>query len=579
MDSPVVSFQRWLLAVAVGLAVLLAYCPRIFYGIDIGDAGNQLAKQQSLVEFREIRGAGATTLLSDFVGGVWCRFGPGAKLLWMRFGGALLGALSAIVAFSVLAQIFPVRRAAIVTASSGGLLAAVETYETLVNYYSVPAFLLTCSLALLFSSLRRSVQDREPFIRPLLCGLLLGAAIMARLPLLVLIPVMLLLPILHSFGSPSHRRQALTLCAWLACGVMASFAATGAILILSHLFRPYFDSLLFTFGADPRNDLAEYTLASLLPKYLMRGAKSIGISIILCALIALVAAMRQRFNNTVRCAAVVMIIMGVFLAKTNGSTQAVMRMREVLSGIVVCVAFIEIVRTRRFGNNALLLIAGLAVGAALSFGSTLGLQCSSYGLWLGLPAAMLLGSEQAKTVIVRRSLCIGLVLGTLTLAATVTILDARADWVHVDTRFPLWLSSKPCSHPRLRGIFEDGPRIQSIEGAAAAVQEAARRKGTILCFNHAALFYWLTQTRSWFESPVLYHSSPTVCPAQLQALLQAATLPEVVLIRNLNADEFRRDSLVIRQRLLGPYAYIHVLSTGPFEVFRLPIPGAGRIVK
>lgn len=556
----------------VAAFVFAAVLPGMFFGLDLGDTGNQLARQQSLVVFGEIRGGQAATLLSDLVGGIWQEIGPSAgALLWMRLGGGLLCALSSAAAFFCLVRFFPVRDTAVAVGASGALLGLIAPYEILVHYYTVPAFLITIVLLLIVEMARRGSEGSPAVVLSVLCGALMGVAIIARLPLLVLLPVAgLAASCTFPVKPPSARKNI-----WSATGGM--LAGTGLALLVAvcvlwstGLLGAYFQNILFTFGSSPSNDLAEHNLLRFLPVYCVRGVKAMVIAAVTCVLIAVPSGGRFRLSAGLRRASIVAVFLLILLCKTDGPAQALMRFREVLLGLVVCVTVIEWVRGERRSISFLLLAGGTVAGVAMAFGSALGLQSATYGLWIGLPAAMLVGTEHLEDVRTRREIRLAFGLAAVAVSVFAGVIRQDKDWNHFGTKLTDWRSTEPASHPKLLGIRVEPERLRNIEAAACALGRASKRGDTTLCFNHVGLFYWLTDTRSYFESPVLYHSRPEVVPAQLARLLAAGRLPCAVLFGPGRYTEDIRDRKVIESTLLDANGYVKACSAGLFDIYARP---------
>ena len=541
------------------LVLMLIQTPRmVLEWVDVCDVGNQLAKQQSLFVFHEIRGAVGMTILSDYIGGAWLSLCPSAGILWMRFGGVVLTTLSAGFSFLILSKSFGPKKAGFAVVVAAALISTIAPYGLLVHYYTVPVLFLSFSLWAL------SITLEIPGVRPLSqahgwvwVGIGAGGAVFARLPLIVLL-IIACCGFVVEFLRADRSIRAGRLLSFLAFsgGVLLVTFVIFSALATQDLLGDYFRSIMFCFSPDACNDLYEYSLRSLLPMYFVRGLKAVSIAI--CLMIGFWT-LRYRFPNKAASFgyiwASVLACIGFFLG-TGGPAQAIQRFREVLVGFII----IQCVRhsclewrkgpafTLIFGSSGLMVLA-------MALGSTLGLQPAVWGMFFALPATFLVLDQTIGYGTVEhqgyqdRGMVGPAVASLAVIALFCPILSSSLTW-RGGTRFSEGADYLTYSIPPLKGSRGDSKTVRSVEGLYQYLHEAVSKGDRAVFYNGVGILYWATQTRCALISPVLYHSRPNVLECQLERLKDSGNLPRVVVIAT------RTESANVPIELLGEYAMI-----------------------
>ena len=558
------------------LLVALAQIPNLFLPeVDLCDIGNQLAKQQSLTVFHELRGSGGMTLLSDFIGGLWLKVFPAGGLLWMRTGGLVLTCGASLLAFLTLVRFFPWRSTFIVVLTTSSLLSVIAPYGAVVHYYTVPAFLLLLALWMLGCALDVGRGNNSSLRWWAGAGFCLGLSIYARLPLMVVglfAGGVWLVALWHE--RHLRARPSLVAGAAFGSGLGLVFFLTLAGLWLVHLQRDFWYSLFFTLGKSPGNDLQEYSFGTLAPKYAVRGIKAL----ILAGSAWVCLAVGQHLFRTIRfwvflslCSVTALTLL---LVASNGPDQAVMRFREILVGFILIQLVWLWVRCRRQRPEFVwLYCAACAASMAMAFGSTLGLQTATWGMWLALPAAILsawvaLPEHGSGLLRPDPGALTALVIAGVAVCLTCLFLPRR----------PVWAKELPAARPELLTQYQtaelrwtrgDAELVKAVDSAVNQVTSLVKPGEPCLFFNHIGILYWLTRTRCAFEAPVLYHTRDGVVQWQLQNMERNGRMPHVVVlaVRTPMSPAIKRDICILRQYFHDQHRYRLVAINDFFETY------------
>lgn len=546
----------WMAFFLVCFILVIIQAHRLFFeGVDICDVGNQLAKQQAVFVFHELKGATGMTLISDLAGGAWLSFFPSGGLLWMRFGGVVLIALSAGVSFLILSNYFEVPAAAFAVFAATSSIAIIAPYGVLVHYYTVPGFFLSLSLFSASLAIRvRETSSGRHLLFWFFSGCLFGLAVFSRLPLAVLLPFLCIAWVAEILLAYRSKRD-VKLGSFLAFfGGFATVVATVfSALAAYNLFSDYLGSIRFCFSSEDCNDLYEYRLRTLFPKYLIRGAKAITLA---GGAVAIGWALRRWIS--LRRSLLPYIIIGTIaccclMLATNGPVQSIQRFREMLVGFVAIGAIIAlVVGARQNRVFILLLVTGLFITLSMAFGSTLGLQPAVWGMFFSLPAAILVPDLLQH---IARPSGVSLVKGGLVwplggtfclLAVVCSLLPSRMTWEPQGSTMRTGKPVELYAHDRLRGTRGEAADVSAINQLLKHLDEVVHPADNCLFFNHMGLFYWLTQSRCAFDSPVMYHSREGVVECQLDKMEHFRSFPKIAVLGrprqdSLSAIEVRRD--------------------------------------
>jgi len=565
--------SEWFWPVFLILSCLIVQAPRIFLGLSLGDAGHHLARQHELVFFGSLRGSAAVSLLSNIAGGLWLRLFSNYGLVWVGLGGALINSVNALLCYAVLRPRFGATRTAIAVALTCGLITAIAPYSLFIDHYTFPALLGTLIVVTVDRAFR-STWWRSQFGWAFIAGLLIGALPFARIPMIVFTALIMMVGI-WGWGRTQGKRhsQIRQLSVGVICGVITAFLIIAFGLFKIGLLTDYVDSLYFTFSSGQLNDLAEYSPAHILPKYLIRGIKAtIFAGFWLTALYVIHKYIRL---GPILYVSVVALSLGIFFVKSNGPTPAVLRFREVLFATIFLYACVYVSRNRH-SHLAWLFVASSVYASLLALGSTFALQPAVYGLWFALPFAVLSLEDERKselhTEASLRALFGPLIVTAVVLLALVCFLPYGMTW-H-DLRPPALLEkTEGYRSLQLKNIQDLPNKVQAIDAVLSEIQRQTKPGDFCLFFNHIAMLYVLTGTRSCFTSPVLFHSRNGVVQAQMGKAEKDGRLPKLCVLKNTanqgskEQREINRDLLYLQNTLVDRLGYRMFYEISGFQLY------------
>ena len=486
------------------LAVFAVSLVQSFHNVDLGDTGNHLINQRFLVREGVIPGPAGLTLLSDVAGGLWCACAAGPSLCWAMVGGAVLSGLNAALAYSVLGDHFPRRLTFAIVLLSSLLIVALQYYPNFIHYYTFPAFLLNCLLFALNKLLCGAPTRPVTLLWAAAVGAFYVLLVLARLPIIVLcigLPF-LVVWMASRRGTRSARYGApIALLSGLALTVLLSWLAMASL----GLFGQYLGSIRMALCSD-----LDYHFNSspvgILSKYLARGPKALAGGATFVILFYFVGAASRRCGAYVGSFLIVCISLLLLFLKADGLYSGLARFREFTFGVVLVLVFGTIAHQwRRRPELCMLLLSGVFCMLALNLGTYMGFQPITFGMWIPLPGAIL-----GSLVVARK--CRWLPLRHIPSLKPCVFASMAVLFIAVES-IP-WMeewrrnNSSNCwacfQSDGLRGMFGEYHDVQTIDGAIAELRTLVKKGDVVLCYNHAALLCWLTETRCFFSVPCLY---------------------------------------------------------------------------
>jgi hypothetical protein len=571
MARGVGSVAPYILGVA---AVVACAVPWIFQGLDFTDDGFHLANQQALVRRGGIP-VGSWAILvwgSDLVGAGWMAFLGGAGLIGARIGWVLLTAITAAASMRILGRIYGARRAAIAVALAAPMLLAHG--RTLIDYNGVPTLFLLLAIDALGIG-----AASLPRWRDVLAGAMLLMASMARLPAA---PAILAVGVLALRCDPgtSGRRWARGF--RMALGFVAA-ALLGAVWLG---VSGHAGDLLASAGLDDVR--GTHALGGI-----VRAMGRDGVAILAVVAAGLIVARGcARARPTPRVAVVVAAVTFLGIAALTGGSIAIAgpaitatRWSTLLVGTCLAVLARAFVARRGDGPVATasddlgaiprrLLIVGLGVGLASCLGSDTGFTKVNRGLWLAVPAALLVGQDLlGRPGRWRAAWC------ALVLALGIGGLAIRSVSSYRDAPDRTSLTAT-IDHPLLRGIRTTPSRARSVEALVRALDGRTGPGDAVLAYGNVPLVQFLTD-----GVPALGHAWPDRLEAveierRLATLGRERALPVVVVRARCNtvdpawpdegraarATAARDEHRLVIDAWLADHAYAIVWANADFEV-------------
>ncbi|MRR36271.1 hypothetical protein EG829_16665, partial [bacterium] len=382
-------------AYTLSTAVFFALLPFIFQGLDVTDTGMSLSVQveafRSHVDLERIF---PLIYLSDFFGGMWLSVINRPSLLWARIGGILLYSANAAIVFSIVSGYFRRERAFLVVFVSSFFLTMRYGID-IINYNTLPAFLLTVELWLFHKALAAPEDSAKSHLLGFLMGLLSLPVILSRVSLatVVICPVVLMVV---AFLIKRHRiGRAVRFLMFSSLGFMISAAVMGLLYwqigLLEHgpvdfLARPI--EALTAKGAHHSPD----SLVSLYKAHISMLTSS---SIHFMVMTAILLAAGPFMPRNLAAAAFVLIpviFVAVKLFQLTGWPYQLVAYKSIMTAAgasTILSALFLILDRGKSTNLVFLLAAGLLIMVLTPLGSNRGLLNLNFGMWLIMPLSFL----------------------------------------------------------------------------------------------------------------------------------------------------------------------------------------------
>lgn len=555
-------------------AVVACAAPWIFQGLDFTDDGFHLANQQALLRRGGLPSGSWESLVwgSDLVGAGWMALLGRAGLLGARLGWVALTAITAVASMRVLGRIYGARRAALAVALAAPMLLAHG--RMLIDYNGVPTLFLLLALDALGIGAASWPRWKDVF-----AGAMLLMASTARLPAA---PAILAVGVLGLRCGPgtSGRRWARP------CRVALGFVTAALLGAVWLGVSGGAQDLLASAGFDDVR--GTHALGGIVRAMRRDAVASLGVAA--AGFVVVRGCARARPTPRVAAFVAAVAFLGI-IASTGGSIVldgpaiTATRWSTLLAG--ACLAALAGALVARRGARPVeaktddpavisprLLILGLGVGLASCLGSDTGFAKVNRGLWLAVPAALLLGQELAgrggRWRAVSCALVLGLGIGGLVVRSSSSYRDAPDR-----TRLTATID-----HPLLRGIRTTPARARSVEALVRALDGRIRPGDALLAYGNTPLVQVLTE-----GVPALGHAwpdrlDPTVIERRLSTLGFERPMPSVVVrarcdttdsawpdeARPPRARHDRDEGRRVIDAWLAGHAYVLVWANADFEV-------------
>ncbi|HXX81599.1 MAG TPA: hypothetical protein VEI46_08615 [Thermodesulfovibrionales bacterium] len=536
--------KKLLLGILLFVLVFAAHAPFIFLGVDICDTGAILMKETGLISEGRIRGATGMTVLSELAGGAWLELYGKPSLLWARLGGILIDSLSAVLAFSILQKYFPLRQTLLTVLISSLFILCFHRYDTLIHYYSFPAFISLIMLLSFDSGLNRDKNDVRTQSYNLSLGVLWVVIFLARFNFIVLG----LLPFLVFFLWENwlvfrSRGKYHFVFTWYG-GAALAMVVTYFVMMKAGVWEQYMASVMPTKHLDPFSHWTTGSLRITLMQQTVRFIKSTLILAIWTGVIIFSSRFISRISRPLRFLLVLGALVGLLFFRSKGPAHASLRFSELLF-VAAVIGNVLLALKARAENPRLsrLLSLGAAVLLPLPLGSAVGLTGTTYGLWFAMPAILLglqnLTSHKASFKFQGLSLLKPYVLPSLVVVSIIIYLMPREYyWNHKAFVPRQTILNAKFSSAGLEGIIDEPNKVKVIDETVQALNTVIKPEDVVLLYNHNALIAWLTRSRSLLDNPVLYHSFKVSIVPIVKKAMNDYGYPKAVVLN----EEYEHDS-------------------------------------
>jgi len=490
-------------------------------GLDMTDEGYHLTRQWLIISHPSSIDVGVAWL-SDMIGGTWLKIVDGLGLLGARLGWAVVIAITSWILFAILRRSFKPTPSAVAVILAG--LAVNYGGDLVLDYNKIPAALLLLAIYFLLpvrAGQRASSAQHD--WRGILGGIILGASVLARLPLVLALP----LPVLMAIVGPRDSKRALlrsllpilTAVGAIACGLLL-LAARGQL-------AGYLNAIHSTLLA-PAAD-STHAPSYLLTLYLRQAGTAAVHGFRLVALLigpallsyALTKWTRWRFLHIVPIAAVA--VLGIYLL--SDLPGGIWDYGLAMPGFFIVMAAVECVVLAISGKRGTaqlrrvqLLITGVAIAVLAMIGSNNGVSNMRHGLHLLIPAVCLGLPDALEGVmdLIKRVLRAGGLPASLQggYPTLLSLLLPVALAVGFSTNSVLFRYNDPyrdssdrsalrCAieSPLLQGVLTSEQRAASTEAMIEQLKTLTNAGDTILAYNSIPLVYYVTQTIPALDTP------------------------------------------------------------------------------
>ena len=505
------------------LILMLIIYPMLFMwqGIDLTDQGYALTTYQRIFDDPPTVLEKLTLLywLSAVIGGLWNQIFGGLGALAFKLAYVFNVYLILLCVYYTLKEYF--NRTQLLFALLLTLMFVNKAVVNWIQYNSLTSLFYVAAGFLLLHGLKK--QSHAPIF---LAALILGLNIFIKIPnilglSLILVPIFY--GYLSHFSTGQYFRIAL---------LFISGSITGVIVILlamhyiGHL-ELYLDAFINIFSrlSAKSDGHSANALVILLIKDSIRMMVFSVFSI--CSVVICSILLSRVHNKPVQ----YFSILGLSVVAYYGLAH-LESWKWIYPGAIIFVLLYYILRTDKYTTQIRTIACiSLVFLYAASFGSDNGIRNMIFGIWLGLPMAILFllqaqPIEFFKRILTPQSMAFVQKLVLSIVIVSTLIIAFRYTYRDNPDRF---LMVHPVSHPMLKGQFTTKDRANSLQELITALSGYVKEDDHLFAYEHIQLVYYLTKTR-----PYLYHSWPMLYPPEdfgtklKQAQREKKELPIVV---------------------------------------------------
>lgn len=573
----------WFGAPAVFVACFAFLLPWIFQGLDLVDSGWHLTNQQQL--YAHASPSGMPTLhslwlLTDLVGGAWLSLGPRPSLLWARLGGVLLLSGSAAAAHGTLTTFFD-RRRAFLAVLVGAAVVTMRSPRFLIEYYTLPAFLLTVALLLL----ARTVTCREPArlrLRALLLGSVVAASILARFVLvgIVVVPVAIALYLWRARQGEPLR----SVVAWIVAGAVASAGVLLALFgALGHL-GSYTASVAsqLSGGLGSGGGVEDYhRMGVVLSRQFSEYGHVVKLTALAVAGLVGTGLIARVVGRRIALAGLALLVVGASWrqATTAGVEYFALSLIHLAIGFVLVVSITFLLLDRgRHAPLDVVVIASTLIMVISPLGSADGIYKSIHGMWVALPLAILLTYEIVPLMGRRGAELLRFPLflrpAILITAGSVCAAMQYGNHFRDEARSKL---VAPFTSPGLELIRSTPERVKTVDAAVRAIVTRSDPTDPILIAGEAAMFYYVTARTPLLAEPWIELEPLESIQRMVDSEDRSSRLPALILIDTTTLDEDTFNDVGpkatwLTEHYTASHGYRLTWEEGPFRLYEPPRP-------
>lgn len=518
------------MAKKVALFVFIALLPWIFFDIDLGDqaynnvgawlmANHPKMPHGTLPFWFEVIPIWGSMIPNYFA---FKLFGPQCSLIVLRLLWIFWHVGIALASYFTFKRLFKTEKLATAVALTA-LACTIGGEHFSLNYNTVSVGFGVLSVGLLAVSLTHT-QSRLIFLLSSLSGFFAVFSICSRMTVVVFFGLYWFLTLLLLKIKKEQKTSTLILGMITGC-LMGSLFAYGFLLLSGQ--NTYFVNGVkgFIDGVLQKTDF-RYSVggsSSRLLGHYYRIAIGAGLFFLLLKVTSL--PMRKKINHLLM--GLIFILLVIASSLKYGVVLAI-----VIGGSLYTIIWSALVRRFKFTTVEWVFITGsffilfsFPVGTYLD-----GIQNYKYGLWIVLPLALKLATEQTKLAMVRK---------LLPLCVLVLFLVTRVNWPTFPYHEkPIYKMMTAFRTPQLRGLFSYPEKAKALDDLFYKLKELGLKPGhTLLCYNGAlplyavSMIYQTTQTIPFLHDAAIVEYRGARWKKHLVLLTEHAqkgTLPQLI---------------------------------------------------
>ena len=475
----------------------------IFQGLDVTDHGFHLTNQVSAFSNHSTDEFSAMWFLTNFIGGMWLRIINRPSVLWARLGGVLLISLNASLSYIILSVYFDRRKVFPIVLFSA--LFITMTGASIISYYTFPSLLVLLGLLFFNQLLNKPMESISFRLYSFLVGFMVIPIVLARFTLIpiVFIPVLILLYYLITREDTAKFRKSVP---YAALGVIFSlllFAVIYRFLGVLNLYLAAINSqILASMKRDPIS-VSNYEASHMIIRYIQEYRYLTRLAFIVSMGLFLVSMLKDRIGGrTGILVSAASIAFGSMIALTPRLYKLELIM--LMIGLIMVVSYILFTQCKERNRNLeLLLLVSAFMMVINPIGSNGGIRKSIQGMWVALPLMLLvtyefrdeIGNKRLKSIFSLNTVVIFLLIPVILYTHFTSIYRDNQNRFKLNTEF---------SYKYLNHVYSHKERVKVVDGVLKQIDELTDKNDQVLMINEIPMFYYLTQTRPFFEDSWLF---------------------------------------------------------------------------
>jgi len=558
-------------------------------GFDVTDFGYHFTNQYSLLNYPiDIIHSSPLTLLSNIAGGLWLSLIGHPSVLWAKIGGALLYAICACIAYSILENYFDKKMVFYVVLIS--TLFLTMRSSCYIHYFTFPALLLLIELWIMNKLLLSDSQSKEYDLFGFLLGFMLVPIILSRITLVLifLIPIAFILYfVLKKENLNEYKRIAFIAIIGLFCSVIVF---TYVYMYLG-IFESSIANIMSTFGESASGNITNFnkshTMAGLIYSYIIDYRNIlIGTGIVLFGIFILSQIKEKLGDLFVNILLISIPIAGIFFILISGYSVdffSINILKVTIGLVLILTALFFWIDRGENRNISLLLIAGAIIMIINPVGSNTGVVKSLYGFWLILPLSLLCVYQIKTSVKNPRISSILSMIPAILIALLIISIFFQSVNVYRDDPNRLNLN-EGFSHPSLFGIYSTNERVEVVDELLLSIEDNSKKGDELLMVNGIPMFYYLTETKPALGNPWLFLEPIGKIILEQTKLESAQKYPRLFIVPKVNTRnrywpesdlttlsiEDKEKLAYIKNRYISELNYTLLWENEAFEIYEKP---------